>query len=280
MDNIKLPGYSTLHPNQAFYKKSRIYSFDDPKEMIMDVVLLARFKQPTKDDILASLQARAKAILKKKKEDYTMFERIVSTMGVKTLEKMAQDDSPERDILRNYIPINHLVDGEEYLQIFTATVPLIELNSQEKILDEDDFDKYSRIVANEGNNNQNTQILLISGKMPPKKRLEDILDMRVRDSSAFATSYEYFDYDEAKEVVLAAYDGLKGTGKTALLVDKSHRVLEEAILKTRLAQMSEDMQRKKASIVSLLNGDRDEDDSPFELIGIDTSMGTDPKKFN
>jgi len=149
------------------------------------------------------------------------------------LEEIAKEESPERDILRNYMPIAPFFDGEAYLQIHTVSLPRILLQAKSAPGKKADlFDSYMELANQADDELKWTQIHLANGLMPDKGRLELMLDMQVRDSKSFGTTYDYLDYGDARDVAMAAYEGLHPAGNIALLADKTDTMIKDVISRT------------------------------------------------
>ena len=255
MEEIKLPTYEVLIPNQLFRKKG-VCNKELPECYAEQITKLTRYRVPKKEEIIDFIRQTAERIqLNPREQPIHSKEKsptadLLKKFPKEELEKISKGDVDTLIFLRENYPRNFIKEERPYLNSFNGIIPTNLLDYANEFLKEEDrIDFYNGVIGRYSRNIWNISIKLLgNSELPNKSKLENLISAGVRDSDLFRFQGKPKSYQSAVDQIDLFYNVLTPK-RIASIPDLSHQILEQRAYLAVMNVIKEIIRNKLVNII-------------------------------
>lgn len=235
---IIIPGHETIIPNRLYTSRltsahhHKLYSLDGSEEKMAEAFLMERYRVPSKEKTLEYLKNTAQTLIKTNNPN-NLLDTMLLELDKSLIEEYSKENSPQRDILRNYINPEPKFAGSEYLHVLTAIL----LDKDLKIIESKakgnssikPYKLYITLVRRSEEHYQ-TEIRLKEGILPSIQEMDQNLANKVLLSGAMSTSASFSEYRAVEAQIGKLYAGITRPNQMSLVPDTTNEFIEEILM--------------------------------------------------
>ena len=246
---IELPGYKVEIPNQVYLRDTKISTPNKENLLkLKSVIMLSRFRQPTKEEVIELLIKKANAILphmhRFNDPDYasqlTGIDAAFTFFNRESIEKLANRNAASIDEIANcsFAQPASKAEKNSFVYINYGLIPSMMIdfarNKFGRLRREWYHSKFNdtELLDHSIGERFGMALLVENGMLLPKNETDILLKRTTSLSDALFTNNSYYDPEEAKTVIGIIYSGLDSPEKISELEDSSEIAVENDAIRT------------------------------------------------